>query len=439
MQSNAKLLIQYVAPTILSNCCFFLFSIVDGIFVGHGVGTDALGAVNIVFPFLMTVNALFMLTTIGGVTVAAIRLGRGDRPGANQAFLHSVTGTLIIALLLTLVGAGFTDPVTRLLGANQTFHQLVAEYLFWYSLFIVPSGLSVTLQGFARNDGAPVLVSGAVIFGTVCNIFGDWLLVFPLQMGLKGAAIATGVSQTITLLLLLPHFLRRKGALSFQRFRPSWPLVRKVLFRGLPESIAQFATPVTTLCMNYMLLAHVGDIGVNAFSVIGYVASFSVAIFFGSAEGLQPLFGRCYGAKEDENLHWFFRAGLLINLSGSVIITIALHWVGGPICALFGVDGETLAFTVEHMPQYAWGFIIMSLNTIISSYLYSTKRSPHAIAINVLRSFLVNTAVILILPGLLGAGVIWYTFGIYELIVLAVAVALLRYSERNGVVYTPAR
>ena len=165
------------------------------------------------------------------------------------------------------------------------------------------------------------------------------------------------------------------------------------------------------------------------------MASFSVAIFFGTAEGLQPLFGRCYGEKNETDLKYYFRSGLIINFVGSVIIYIVLLFAGGPVCMLFGADPDTLQFTVESMPKYAWGFSVMALNTIISAYLYSTKRSVQAIIMNVLRSFVFNLTVIILLPEIFGAEAVWYTFGVYEAMVLAVAVTLLRRSERNGVVF----
>lgn len=118
-----------------------------------------------------------------------------------------------------------------------------------------------------------------------------------------------------------------------------------------------------------------------------------------------------------------------------MIIYIVLLFAGGPVCMLFGADPDTLQFTVESMPKYAWGFSVMALNTIISAYLYSTKRSVQAIIMNVLRSFVFNLAVIILLPEIFGADAVWYTFGVYEAMVLTVAVILLRRSEKNGVVF----
>lgn len=438
MSQRGKL-IKYVVPTMLSSVCFFLFTIIDGVFIGKGVGIEGVGATNLVLPFVMVVNALFMLTTIGGVTITAIRLGRGDTAGANQAFMHAVTGSIVIAAVLCFSGTFFAGPICTMLGAGGVFHGLAKEYLFWYSAFIIPSGLSVVLQGFCRNDGSPVLVSAAVIISTVCNIFGDWLLIFPVSWGMKGAAVATGVSQSLSLLIILSHFLRRKGRLYFHFPEFEGRLFGKIAVRGLPESISQLSTPVMTLCMNLMLVQYIGDLGVNAFAVISYVSSFSMAIFFGTSEGLQPLFGQSYGAKNGGELKWYFHAGLIINFIGSLLINILLLFVSGHVCRLFGADPETVTFAVKAMPMYSWGFVVMSLNVMISAYLYSTKRSKQAIIINVLRSLVMNSAVIIILPTLfpnaLGGNIIWYTFGIYEAVVLIAAAGLLKHSERNGIVY----
>ena len=185
--SRAKLILSYVLPTILSQCAFFLFTIVDGIFVGRGVGTDALGAVNLAQPLVMVIGAVFMLTTIGGVTITAIRMGRKDYAGANQSFLHAAAATLVVAAFFTVIGTVFTKPLAILLGASGVYVEMVCDYLFWYTVFTIPSALAATLQGFGRNDGAPVFVMVSTIVSTALNIFLDWLFVFPLKQGLAGA------------------------------------------------------------------------------------------------------------------------------------------------------------------------------------------------------------------------------------------------------------
>lgn len=283
---RARKVANYVIPTVLSQCAFFLFTIVDGVFVGNGVGTDALGAVNLAMPFIMVIGAAFMLTTIGGVTVAAIRLGRGDIPGANQAFMHSLGCTAVIATVFSVIGIMFTRPLAALLGADGNYIDMVCDYLLWYSIFTLPAAISTTLQGFGRNDGAPVFVMASTIISTALNIFLDWLFVFPLQKGIAGAAIATGISQVAGLAIIVVHFVKKRGVLRIAPVKFDAALVGKILTRGLPEMLSQLTTPVTILCMNLTLIKYIGDDGVNAYSIIGYIISFAYAIFMGVSEGM---------------------------------------------------------------------------------------------------------------------------------------------------------
>ena len=211
--------------------------------------------------------------------------------------------------------------------------------------------------------------------------------------------------------------------------------IQNRLLRGTPEAIAQFAVPVATLCTNYVLLARLGDMAVNAYSIICYVASFSAAVFIGVSCGLQPLFGQSYGARDAQDLKWYFRAGVLIDLIGSALINIVLLFVGGPICRMFGADAQTLACTVAYMPRYAWGFIIMSVNTLISAYLYSTKRTKQAVILNLCRSFLLDSVIIFAVPAVFGGNAVWLTMGIYEALALLLGVLLVRTSERGGITF----
>ena len=433
--TRTKTLFKYVVPAILTNACIFLFTVIDGIFVGRGVGSDALGAVNIAMPLVMIATAINMLTSIGGVTVAAIRLGRGEKDGANQAFMHSLTANIAFAVLMTVLCVFFTEPLARMLGADAQYIPLAKDYIFWWGLFAIPCALSLNFQSFCRNDGSPGLVGVATALSTILNIFLDWLFVFPMQMGIMGAALATGISQTVSWLIIVPHFAMRKGDLRIRRFKPEGKLYRKVLFRGLPEMIAQFSTPVTTICMNHVLMAQLGNIGINAFSIISYIASLTLSVLAGASEGLQPLFGQSYGAKQEKDMKYYFRSGIVICLVGSGLIVLLAILLDRPICTMFGAEGETLEYTVKYLPQYAWAFIVAGMNTLISAYLYSTKRSNYAIVLNIARSLVLNTAIILGLPALLGESIVWFTFGISECLVLVLAVALLKASERNGIVY----
>ncbi len=435
-ESRGKTLARYVVPSILSQVSFFLFSIVDGVFVGNGVGTDALGAVNILFPFLMITSAAATMFITGGVSMAAIEIGKGNTGEANRIFQHSFYAVLLLGAALTALGCLCTRPIGWLLGANESYIDYVFDYLFCYSLFFIPNLLALAMQFFARNDGAPNLVMISTVSGTLLNIFLDWLFVFPLHMGLRGAAIATGISQTVSMFIVLPHFFLRNGYIYFTRFSFDSAVVREMLRRGFPEAVSQLTVPVATICTNYVLLERLGEIAVNAYSVLGYGASFSVSVFCGAAEGVQPLFGVSYGARNEEDLRYYLRQSSLICLWGSGAVTILLIALRYPLCRLFGLDGATLAYTVRCLPLYCMGFLFEAQVVVLSAYFYSTHRTREALILNLSRSLVLTAPVIILLPIFFGDHAVWYTFMVYEGLAYLLALFLRSRNERNGIVFT---
>ncbi len=434
MTNRKTNLIKYIIPSLISNAAYYVLTIVDGMFVGNGVGTDALGAVNIAFPFVMIVGAIAALFTIGGVAVAAVRLGRGDVKGANQAFMHSTVINIVTFFILTILCLIFADKIAILLGANDSYLEMVIDYIFWYSIFLIPAGLYTCLSTFCRNDGNPKLATIAAIVCTILNIFGDWLLVYPLQMGIGGAAIATGVSQLFAVLVLLIHFIFKKGNLRISKFTFQLSLYKKIIIRGLPEMVSQFAAPITITAMNYILM-DMGNANVNAYSVIGYAGSLFASLMYGLSTGLQPLFGQSYGAKEDDDLKYYLHNGLVIAIIGGIIIFGLTFVIGEPISILFGADQEALEIVVKALPKYCINFVFATSSAVLASYLFSTKRSQYATILNVCRSIIFNFLCITLLPRIFGNDFVWYSMGVSEFICVIIAVVLWKVSEKNGVIY----
>jgi len=165
--------------------------------------------------------------------VAAIRLGRHDDNGADCAFMHAFGFMLTLGIVLTAVSVPFHGGIAKLLGATEVYYEYVSDYLFWYSIFIIPASLNTLFQAFCRTDGSPMLVMAATIASSLANIFLDWLFVFPLHMGVSGAVAATGVSQVVAFFIVLSHFVLKKGELRFCRCRLQMPLIGKNVLRGI--------------------------------------------------------------------------------------------------------------------------------------------------------------------------------------------------------------
>lgn len=432
MNAKTKSLFGYILPALGGLFVTYLYNVVDGIFVGQGVGSAALGAVNIGVPFITFVVAVAAMFPMGGATVVAIRMGRGDQDGANHAFMTAFSLTVLLSVILMAVGMVFSGQIVDLSGAKKLsaeMREMSAQYLFYYSAFSIPMLMSTCLSVFIRNDGSPTLAFAGMCTGAAANIFLDWLFIFPLDMGVIGAAVASGLGQVFSVLVLLTHFLRRKGKLRITPFKMDLSLVKKICKRGVPEAVTQLTTPVTALCYNLMLASLIGDIGVSTFSVLSFIYSLANAILSGVAQGLQPLWGHCYGKQDTEEMGWYFRRGIVINFILSVLIYFGLFFFDVPVIRIFNREADLVQTATAALPVFSLSFIPMALNLIFTAFLFSTKRTGAADAIAISRGIVVKSLAIFCIPILFGSGAIWIAPFVAEMITLVLAVVLSKTSK----------
>lgn len=428
MNTKTKSLFGYIIPALGGLFVTYLYNVVDGIFVGQGVGAAALGAVNIGVPFITFVVAVAAMFPMGGATVVAIRMGRGDKEGANHAFMTAFSLTLLLSVFLMAAGMAFSRQIVDLSGAkglSGEMREMSAQYLFYYSAFSIPMLMSTGLSVFVRNDGSPVLSFVGMCVGAVANIFLDWLFIFPLDMGIIGAAVASGLGQVFSVLILLSHFARKKGELRIKTFKIDFLLMKKICKRGVPEAVTQLTTPVTALCYNLMLARLVGDIGVSTFSVLSFIYSLANAILSGVAQGLQPLWGYCYGKQDMEEMRWYFRCGIIINSVLSLLIYGILFFFDKPVIGIFSRDADLVRTASAVLPMFSLSFIPMALNLIFTAFLFSTKRTGAANAIAVSRGIFVKAAAIFCIPVFFGSDMIWSAPFAAEIVTLMLAIRLV--------------
>ena len=307
--------------------------------------------------------------------------------------------------------------------------EMSAQYLFYYSAFSIPMLIGACLVVFVRNDGSPTLSFVGMCAGAAANIFLDWLFIFYFKMGIVGAAVASGPGQVLTVLVLLTHFVRRKGDLRFKPFKRDSALIKKVCKRGVPEAVTQLTTPVTALCYNLVLARMIGDIGVSTFSILSFIYSLANAILSGVAQGLQPLWGQCYGRKDAEEMAWYFRSGLIINIVLSALIYSVLFFFDAPVIRIFNKEAELVQTASAALPLFALSFIPMALNLIYTAYFFSTKRTGTANAIAISRGVAVKALMIFCIPMLFGTDAIWLAPLVTVILTLIAAAVLSRTSR----------
>ncbi len=265
--------------------------------------------------------------------------------------------------------------------------------------------------------------------GAVANIFLDWLFIFPLQMGVVGAAVASGLGQICSVLVLLTHFIRKKGDLRIKTFKIDLSLIKKISKRGVPEAFTQLTTPVTALCYNLMLASLIGDIGVSTFSVLSYIYSLANAILSGVAQGLQPLWGQCYGKKDTEEMNWYFRSGMGINTILSIAICAILFFFDVPVIRIFNKEPELVQRATATLPLFALSFVPMAYNLIYTAFLFSSKRTGASNVIAISRGIVLKALAIFCIPLIAGTDAIWIAPFVAEIITLIISIVLNKTSK----------
>ena len=413
-----------IIPASISGCFTFLISVTDGIIIGRGVSTAALGGVNIAVPFIFMYYALFAVVCAGGGTVAAVSAGKNDSDEAQNVFMHSLLLSILVGIGAAVIGSLFSEQISRLLGADQMYIGYASTYIYWLSAYVLFEAVSTCIQTFLRIDGYQKLITAIHIFGSVLNIVLDIVMVFVYHRGVFGAAFATGVAQLLKCVLFLALFLRKKGGFRFTRFSIKPKLLWEILYRGTPEALLEFGTVFTVASFNQVLLKHVGPIGVDAFAIVSYIASLATEMFFGVTVGLQPLLSVSYGKQDRDDIRYYTKGSIQYAvLLGAALMALCFA-LRRPLCVLFSAEGETLSYSVRHLWKFCAGMPFTGVASILSVYLYSTERTKQSIVYNVLRSFVVNVLVIRLFPLLFASDYIFFAYPAYQAVLIVIGLGI---------------
>ena len=295
-----KKFINYLIPSLSAMWVFSLYTIVDGIFVGKYVGANSLAAINISMPFINSIFALSILLSIGTSTIIAIYLGKNEKETANSIFTLGIAILITLSTVIFLITYLNTEKLAIFLGADSTTITDVIKYLktivFFNTFFMVAYYLEV----LCKTDNSPYLSIIGVGSAAFTNILLDYIFVAKFQMGIRGAGLATGLSQLLSSLIFLSHFLSSRSTLKFRKFKVDFKEIKRIIFIGFPDSITELATGIVILLFNKYILSLIGEDGVVAYSIISYVNSFILMTMIGITQGMQPLVSFYYGKKHFE-------------------------------------------------------------------------------------------------------------------------------------------
>ena len=417
-----KQFLKYAVPSALAMFVSSLYTIIDGIFVGQGVGDAALAAVNVIMPFTIMLFGIATMFAVGGGALVSKYLGAKDESSAIEVFRQVFKFLLILSVTISVTCVIFARPLAKVLGATENILDLASDYLRFYAMFCIPNLIGIALNSFVRNDGKPKLAMISTISGAVTNIILDYIFIFQLSLGIKGAAIATGLGQIVTVSILIPHFLLRKGALSFGNVKLNKVIIKEFSNIGLPSFFTEVTFSIIVFLMNIAIVKIIGDKGLSAFSVINYLTTNVYMVLLGVAFGVQPLISYNYGAKDKEKMIKFYNmtnvACLIVNIAFSGICFI----FGKQIIGIFTSNIEIIEMTYVGLNLLNLGFFATGVNLASTIYYQAIEAPGKSNLICALRSIIVFPISLVVLSLVFGEKGIWLSLLLSECITAIVMI-----------------
>lgn len=418
-----KLFLQFLLPTVLGMVSSAVFIVTDGIFVGRGIGSDALAAVNLVAPIYTLATGLGLMFGMGGSVVASVNLARGK---ARIAGINITQALLIPALLLTvftvllLVGTG---PILRLLGTPAELWGPGREYYVWFTPFLMPLAVFYILMFAVRLDGAPNVAMCCNITAAGINILLDYLFIFPLGWGLAGAAVATGIGYTVGALLLLGYMLRRSRTLHLVRLKLSIRSLQLsarnigyMSYVGFPALLSELAISCMMVVGNYTFIRYVGKDGVAAYSIACYLFPIIFMIHSGIIQAAQPIISYNYGAGILPRASKAFRMALITAAGFGAAICLFTWLLSEQMVGMFlSPDAPAYALASEGLRWFSLGYGFFGINVVVMGYLQSLERGKAAAGLTLLRGVVLMALCFLLLPRVAGQTGIWLSVPVAEM------------------------
>lgn len=417
-------------PTLIGMLFNSVLNICDGMFVGHGVGSNALAAINIVAPVFLLCTGIGLMFGIGASVIGGIRLAEGNVKAARIIMTQAYIAGALIFGLVVLVSLLFTRPLLYMLGCSPVLEELATDYLLWLLPGLVFFYLQCAGMMLIRLDGSPRYAMSVQIVAAVVNIFLDWLMVFPLGMGIMGASVATSISCAIGGLMVLAYFIFFSDKLKFYRLRLTAKSLRLSLRNtgymariGLATFIAELAMGIMMVTGNYMFMSYLGEAGVAAFSIGCYLFPLIFSINNAVAQASQPIISYNYGARRPDRVGQALRIALVTACICGAIITFGM-WTGAPLLARIFLDPSEAAYSIASsgLPVLGLCALFFALNITFIGYYQSCEQAGRSIVYMLLRGVIFMIPGFVVLPRFWGETGLWLAIPVSEMLTLAVIV-----------------
>lgn len=420
-------LLRFTAPTIIMMVFMSLYTMVDGIFVSRFVGTNALSAVNLVYPALSIILAIGIMLATGGSAVIARKMGEHRIDEAKQDFTFILAVGTIIGIIAGAAGLIFAKPLVMMLGANDATFQYCFDYARTLAIFAPFSILQILFQYLFVTAGKPHIGLALTVSGGLANILLDYVFIVPMNMGIGGAALATGIGFAIPAIGGIVYFLlKRKGTLAIVKPRIDFKMLLESCGNGSSEMVSNLSLAITTFMFNLIMMRYMGEDGVAAITIVLYAQFLLTALYIGYASGVSPILSYNHGQDNSSEIRKIFRNSIIFIVVSSVI-TFVLSFVLAPtIVQIFAPIGTTVYdIALNGFNLFSFCYLFIGINIFASAMFTAFSNGKVSAIISFLRTFLFIIVAILLLPQLMGVNGVWLAIPVAEVAALVISIGYM--------------
>lgn len=420
-----KKLRKFIFPSVFAMLGISLYVLADTFFISVAEGANGITALNMALPVYAIMYALGSMIGIGSATRHSLgkSLGKEDY---DEYFANSFVWTLLLSMFFVLVGIFAPGNVLKLMGADDIILKTGISYMRTALLFAPAFMLNYTMTAFVRNDNNPHIAMAATLSSSIFNIIFDYIFMFPMNMGMLGVALATGISPIISMAVCMLHFRSEKNTIYFVKKSFSFKKLILACQLGISGFVGEISGGVTTLTFNFVLLKIVGNIGVAAYGVVANISIIGIAVFNGISQGLQPMASEAGGTGDEDAKKRICRHSLQIGIIISVLLVFICQIFADGIVNVFNSEGsaQMADYAVEGLRLYSLGFLIAVVNIVRAGWFGAIGRAKECFIISLSRGIFAIVFFAIVLSRFMGIYGVWLAFPVAEVVTLIISLAV---------------
>lgn len=423
----SKLFIKFTIPSIIGMIFVGIQGIIDGLFVGNVLGGNALASVNLVQPYMQIIMAAALIISVGAQSIIGINLGKGESEKAQNIFRTASILLILISILVTILGVFFSEKIASILGANEVLLEGSSTYIQIISCFTSFIAIMFLFEMIVRVIGKPNISLVSMIISVALNIILDYLLINKFNLGIKGAALATGISYTMAFLINMIPFVSKRTIINLYKGKFDKSVLFQMIYNGSSEGVSSISNAISMFLFNTALMKIAGENGIAAFSIINYIAQVGYMVLFGISDGIRPIISYNFGAENENRVNKTLKISIIVNIIIGAIIFIVMATLSKQLIEIFLKDGKYVVEIASTGAKiYGIAFLFNGTNILISSFFTAIDDPKNSIIVAMSRGIVFILIGIVILPYIFGINGIWITIVFADIMTILLCYRLLK-------------